>query len=157
MGQQTIEVGKVYLNALPPYNKVMRNLYVGSVNALQHANKFDVIVNMAKEINTKKLGVPVVKVGLRDSIDAPLRYGNASARRVDEMAEQIAHWMNMGKKVLVICHAGLNRSNLMVGTVLLKMGYDPATIIARLRKRSPLVLSNQSFERFLYEAHERGL
>jgi hypothetical protein len=157
MGQEIIEVGPAYRDALPDFNRVVDGLYIGSVNALRHAKRFDVIVNMARELNLPSLGVPTVKIGLVDRADHPFSPRSRDARKVVDMADQIVHWLETGKKVLVICNIGLNRSSLMVGMVLLRMGYDPATVVARLRKRSPLVLSNRGFEDFLYHAYERGL
>lgn len=52
--------------------------------------------------------------------------------------------------VLVHCQAGLNRSGLIAGMTLVLMGYSPEQAIHILRqRRSPAVLHNATFERFL--------
>jgi protein-tyrosine phosphatase len=73
-------------------------------------------------------------------------------------AEQILHlarWVNLCRRdalTLVHCQAGLNRSALVVATALVLEGYEPATAIELLRDvRSPAVLCNPSFERWLLE------
>lgn len=55
-------------------------------------------------------------------------------------------------KTLIHCQAGLNRSNLVAALALryLTPGRTSAEIIAQLRaKRSPVVLCNETFERYL--------
>jgi len=53
---------------------------------------------------------------------------------------------------LVACQAGLNRSGLVSALALIKMGRTARDAIALLReKRSPFVLCNPSFERWLLE------
>lgn len=54
---------------------------------------------------------------------------------------------------LVHCQAGLNRSNLIAGLALRLHGLAPADAVALLReRRSPAVLCNPTFERFVLEA-----
>ena len=64
---------------------------------------------------------------------------------------KMAHsdWKN-GKKVLIRCQAGLNRSGIVMALVLIRDGYSPAEAITLMReKRSPAVLCNQQFTRWL--------
>lgn len=54
---------------------------------------------------------------------------------------------------LVHCQAGLNRSGLIAATALLYAGWSPKDTIAVLReKRSPAVLCNPYFEKWLLES-----
>jgi len=70
----------------------------------------------------------------------------------------IARWINDCRKdapTLVHCQAGLNRSGLVAALALILDGMDAQAAIALLReKRSPAVLCNAGFERWLlgYEA-----
>ena len=58
-------------------------------------------------------------------------------------------WMN-GRRVLVRCLSGLNRSALVVSIVLMWAGYTAEEAITHLRKiRSRYVLCNGEFERWL--------
>lgn len=69
---------------------------------------------------------------------------------VDSMSDQIVEALHEGGNVLVHCQAGINRSNLLAASALVKMGYTPEDAIGLLReKRSRLVLANKTFEDFL--------
>lgn len=60
-----------------------------------------------------------------------------------------------GGDVLVHCQAGLNRSGLISALVLIKQGLTSAEAISLLRaKRTPLVLCNAAFYRYLIEEAE---
>ena len=64
---------------------------------------------------------------------------------------QTAHrdW-KAGKRVLIRCQAGWNRSGLVMALTLIKDGYDPQAAINLIReKRVPEALSNRTFERWL--------
>jgi hypothetical protein len=68
-------------------------------------------------------------------------------------AAKFAHesWKS-GKKVLVRCQAGINRSGLTMGIVLMLEGYTADEAIKLMReKRSSAVLINRSFENYLRE------
>lgn len=70
-------------------------------------------------------------------------------------AEGLAHKhirpaVNAGEKVLVRCHAGFNRSGLVVAMTLAQMGFDMDDAIDLIReKRSPNALSNHFFVAYL--------
>lgn len=70
---------------------------------------------------------------------------------VDEIVPRIVEALDEGGNVLVHCQAGINRSNLTAALVLREWkGLTSEQAIAMLReKRSPLVLANKGFERFL--------
>jgi protein-tyrosine phosphatase len=83
-----------------------------------------------------------------------------TVRMIDSAAQAmgqvlaIAAWVNACRAegpTLVHCQAGLNRSALVTATALVLSGdYTPAEAIALLReKRSPAVLCNGTFERFV--------
>ena len=64
---------------------------------------------------------------------------------------RIAHedW-KAGKKVLIRCQAGLNRSGLIMALVLMREGYTAQNAIALMReKRGESVLCNKTFEKWL--------
>ena len=57
-----------------------------------------------------------------------------------------------GKKVLVRCQAGLNRSGLVTALVLIREGYSPQAAIELIRtQRNELALFNRQFVKFLLE------
>lgn len=66
---------------------------------------------------------------------------------------ELAVWVNEKRALgptLVHCQAGLNRSGLVTALALIKGGMTPDAAIALMReKRSPAVLCNKAFERWL--------
>lgn len=77
---------------------------------------------------------------------------------VDEFDEQelkdlvdfVIYELHSGKRVLVRCLSGLNRSGLVTALVMMNLGYTADDAIAHLRKtRSTLVLCNKEFEAWL--------
>jgi protein-tyrosine phosphatase len=57
-----------------------------------------------------------------------------------------------GKKVLIRCQAGINRSGLIMALVLIRDGMNPEDAIELMRtKRARSVLRNQTFENWLRE------
>ena len=66
------------------------------------------------------------------------------------VGEKVAGLVSGGKKVLVHCQAGLNRSGTVSALALINLGFTPKDALALLRdKRSPLVLCNKTFEDFI--------
>lgn len=69
---------------------------------------------------------------------------------VEEFAASAASDYAAGRRVLVRCWAGMNRSGLVVAEVLIQSGYSAADAIAMIRKhRSPAALNNASFVAYL--------
>jgi protein-tyrosine phosphatase len=65
--------------------------------------------------------------------------------------EAHADWKS-GKKVLVRCQAGINRSGLVTALVLIRDGHSPEEAIRLIRdKRCEAALSNSRFENWLLE------
>ena len=88
---------------------------------------------------------------------AERRYGFPdSALSENDIPEihDIADWAHRewksGKKVLIRCQAGLNRSGICMALVLMKEGYQPNEAINLIRSlRSPHALCNADFVRYL--------
>lgn len=69
---------------------------------------------------------------------------------LNSVVDVVVNYLNSGDTVLVHCQAGLNRSNLISALVLMRQGHTARSAIELLReKRSPAVLCNRTFERFL--------
>jgi protein-tyrosine phosphatase len=67
-------------------------------------------------------------------------------------ARYISGLMEAGHRVLIHCHSGLNRASLLSGRTLIRRGMDPKEAVDLIRKRrSPDVLHNEVFERWLLE------
>ncbi len=70
--------------------------------------------------------------------------------RVTELAEMVNQWLDEGKRVLVHCQAGLNRSSFVTARALMLRGKTADEAIDLIRsKRSPLCLCNDHFRQHL--------
>ena len=68
------------------------------------------------------------------------------------MAKEVAGHIQNGTSVLCTCLMGLNRSALVAGLAMRKLGYSGEDTIAMIRKhRSPDALFNKSFEKLVRE------
>ncbi|MFF0294764.1 protein phosphatase [Kitasatospora sp. NPDC004614] len=80
--------------------------------------------------------------------DDPLDAGQLAA--VQAAAEYTAAAVAAGRRVLVRCHSGYNRSGLVVAQALVELGADAAGAIRRVRaRRSPWALNNELFVAYL--------
>lgn len=71
---------------------------------------------------------------------------------LDQLADVVAQAVKDGRKTLVRCHAGLNRSALVAGLAMMKLGWSAHDAITQMRQaRSPYVLCNESFVAYLEE------
>lgn len=139
--------GGVRLKSRPlEYSHVIDGLYQGSAPSPGPAvsKKFDALVLMATEYqpSSEEFGkVDVLNAGIYDSKPAPSEIQKAYAA-----AKWVATRLKSGKKVLVTCMAGMNRSGLVSAMALILSGYPPQSAIALVRgARGPKALSNKHF------------
>ncbi|MBT2364194.1 dual specificity protein phosphatase family protein [Streptomyces sp. ISL-10] len=70
-----------------------------------------------------------------------------SVRRIAVVA---ADAVRAGRRVLVRCYSGYNRSGLVAAQTLIELGHDSESAIDRVRlRRSPWALHNLAFEKYL--------
>ena len=80
--------------------------------------------------------------------DGPLT--EAQLADVERFAGLAAEAVRAGRRTLVRCHAGLNRSGLVVAQTLVGLGLGVPAAIERVRqRRSPWALHNQLFVQYL--------
>ncbi len=135
---------------LPLASRIAPRLYQGS-RPLQGTTLrrvgFDTLVLAAKEHQPSARrfpGVEVIHVPM-DDVDRPL--SSSELRRVRRASARVARRLVAGRRVLVTCHAGLNRSGIITaGALILLTGADACSVVRRVRQqRSPDALSNPSF------------
>jgi len=74
------------------------------------------------------------------------------AQDLDQVVSAIHQDWSCGKRVLIRCQAGWNRSGLITGLVLMRAGYSAQEAIDLIReRRSHHALCNQTFEQFLLD------
>jgi predicted protein tyrosine phosphatase len=126
--------------------------YSGNLHAPKAITKkdFDAVVTLYAWANPVDWMVEEMRFGFYDSdVDHIDREALASAVGFARRKWQA------GKKVLIRCQAGLNRSGLTAALVLMQSGYTADEAITLLRdKRSKYVLCNGEFEAFLRTLNE---
>ena len=92
---------------------------------------FDVIVLAAMEFQNVRLpGYEVIRAPLDDSGPPPTRTERAIIR---DTAARIARRIRAGKRVLVTCHQGRNRSGVLSGLAMVDLGLSRQEAIYRIR------------------------
>jgi hypothetical protein len=72
-----------------------------------------------------------------------------SLTRLDGVALLGAHLIRGGHRVLCHCGMGYNRSALVAGVILNKLGMPGSSVVERIRERRPGALFNDVFARYL--------
>ena len=131
-------------------NEVYPRLYMGSRPGPEAGRRFDVIVLAAEEYQPT-----AAEIGARTVVHAPLDDGPPMTAREKRAALQaaahVATAVRHGKRVLVTCNMGLNRSGLITALSLMLGAHVPrerAVALVR-RARGPDALANPHFLVFL--------
>lgn len=110
---------------------------------------FDLIVLADMEYQPPGSAFPgsqLARVMLNDFRPAtPMEYAAAVAA-----AEVAADWYRRGKRILITCGAGLNRSGLVTGLTMRYLGFTADDAIALIRRaRGPNAIKNSNFVAFI--------
>lgn len=116
----------------------------------------DVLVLCAEEFQIPRSQFPGVKVVYAPNDDSgrPPTECEVLAARLAGLS--VAKYLSQGKRVLVTCAAGRNRSGLVSGFALLALGAPVDKVIARIRERRENALMNPHFVRLLHTAGQRS-
>jgi hypothetical protein len=143
----------------PLHSEILPGLWVGGTDDLDTIEE-SVVLNEPKQITKKDFDAVVTLYAWANPVDwmvEELRFGfyDSDVDHIDSeslaTAVSFAHskW-KAGKKVLIRCQAGLNRSGLTAALVLIEAGYTPDEAITLLRtKRTSYVLCNGEFEAYV--------
>lgn len=149
-----------FLDGMPLWSNVLDGLWVGGTDdydtlgdyrawsgsqAFITPEMFDTVVTMYQYANPVDWLVKEYRYCIYDSDVNHFDWAELFA------TAKFAHgeWKR-GKRVLIRCQAGLNRSGLVTALVLIRDGYTAEEAIALLReKRSPQALFNKQFVNFL--------
>jgi protein-tyrosine phosphatase len=119
----------------------------GIVKPFITIKQFDSVYTFYGNANPVDWLVEEYRYAFYDSEEHPLDI--ARLRRAVDLA--YADWTN-GKRVLIRCQAGLNRSGLVTALVLMRAGFTAQDAIDRIRNvRDPQCLYNKAFVKFLHE------
>lgn len=106
---------------------------------------FDAVVLCAAEWQPFMARPGVVYAGFRDT-RTPEPYEWARAEDAGQRVERLAR---RGRSVLVTCVAGRNRSGLVTGIALQRLGVPPRRAIELIQRNRPNALSNPVFVEYL--------
>ena len=139
------------------FNEILPNLFMGgtsddaTINFPQELNhfkgerNFDCIVTLYAWASPANWGIEERRLGFPDA-----QIVNEYLDPIHEMASWAHSRWKLGKKVLIRCQAGLNRSGLLTALVLIHEGYSSADAIALIReKRSGWALCNSDYVSYL--------
>ena len=135
------------------WNEVAPGLFQGghdvrsqSGTACVVGDEFDLVVSLATRAGYGLAdGVEHIVLRLADAAIDP-----ATAVRVDEVAQRVADAVRDGRRVLVRCSGGLNRSGMVVASALVGLGRTPDEAITQVRQaRGPWALTNPGFVAYL--------
>lgn len=141
----------------PAPTRVASKLHMGAMMSAPtreaaRSGRFDVVVHCAQEI--QPVGpLPRGRVMIwAPFADTKRELGAETTARVLEAARSVHLARRQGRRVLVACAMGLNRSGLVTGLALRLAGASPEHAVALVREaRGPDALSNESFERLVHE------
>lgn len=133
-------------------NEVAPNLFVGSKPAPGRHACVDAIVLAAMEYQPAAdqfLGAEVLHAPLDDDSSRPMREDEIATAA--KAAGRVARRLRAGRRVLVTCAMGLNRSALIAALAMHDVfGMSADEIVIRLRRaRGAWALSNPNFERLV--------
>lgn len=134
-------------------DEIIPDLWLGGHTALDGLNKdrdvpFDIVVSAALEIAPNRFdhGAALARQVPLDDSPTDWDASPQAWRMVVQAGRWVASQWASGKKVLVVCHSGINRSSLIVGTALRFLGFSgPAAVELIRKKRGYGTLTNQSF------------
>ncbi len=136
-----------------PWNEVVPGLFQGGHDvrgqrrtACVVGSEFDLVVSLAtREGYGPDPDVEHVVLRLADAAIDP-----GTGARVEAIAERVAAAVTAGRRVLVRCSGGLNRSGLVVALALVRLGWSSDEAVTLVRAaRGPWALTNPGFVSYL--------
>jgi len=148
------------MTLLPPqdlYSEILPGLWQGGTHDFdtlefpkeypiwKSQREFDSVATLYAIAHPVGWGVAERRYGFPDSA-----LSEKDIPEIHDIAEWAHREWKAGKKVLIRCQAGLNRSGICMALVLMKDGYGPKHAVDIIRaRRSPHALCNADFVRYL--------
>ena len=143
-----------------PWNEVVPGLFMGghdvraqSPSACVVTDEFDLVVSLTAREGYGPSRVEHVVVRLADAVLDP-----TNAARVRELGALVAAAVRDGRRMLVRCSGGLNRSGVVVAEALVQLGHTPDEAVRAVRAaRGPWALTNPGFVSYLSRGYDGAL
>ena len=138
------------------YSYICNHLYIGNIDSLEDANKFDIIINCTKHIAFPNIPNKIyIRIPINDD-----PYENANLLHfIKELnvLKTIHEGRLYGKNILVHCHAGMQRSCAVVALYFMKyFGLKPERAIHAIRtKRIIAFYPEPTFKKALYTYYQQ--
>jgi len=132
--------------SLPLVSEILHPLYMGGcIDGVRLDDSYDVVYSL----------YPWEKYALgptTERVEVQMYDSNVvETEVVHDVADQVVAAFRAGRKTLVHCQAGINRSGMVTALALMKMGRSVEEAIALLReRRGEIVLVNVDFVRWLH-------
>lgn len=147
--------------ATEPWTEIVPNLWIGGhdynvgytgTQVLQEAypnDTFDLVVSMYHRLGHE----PASGVEHHEFIFTDGQLSDEILGQATQAGRIVADGIREGRKVLVRCQAGLNRSSLVAGIALVILGFSGADAVQLIRaRRSPWALCNEQYAQFLFSS-----
>ena len=135
-------------NNTSEYNRIINNLYIGNGYAPQlHSDKFSLIVNCTHTVPFNSKCKHGIRIAIHDHPDESLHlYKELHSTKV---LEAIYECLQNKQRVLVHCHAGMQRSCEVVACYLIRYyGTAPGVVISYIKKKRRVAfLDGVNFQR----------
>lgn len=133
-------------------SRVIPHLWQGS-KLTSLPKGFDAVVFAAYEVQPNFGNPPKQLLIYAPMEDGNLEYSPHDRKMAEKAASRVAQLVQEGKRVLVTCNQGHNRSGLIVGLALRNLGMSTEKAIKLVRQaRGPSALGNVSFVKYLETA-----
>lgn len=138
-----------------PVSEIVEDtLWIGGDQAPKHLGfKADLWIHCAAEVPPDRRAAHQVIWLKLDDDNWDWRKHPDEVRVIMETAAKGIHGIDTGKRVLVTCHMGLNRSGLVTGLIMVGLGFEAGEVLNLLRVlRHEDVLCNADFESLVIAA-----
>ncbi len=144
---------------LYPWNEIIPGLWMGGHVYLDHdgipmpatiRDEFDIVFSLHRERNPR-FQPPTHIAHYYVPLDDEHSMSAGRLRDAKALATRVANAHTTGYRVLVRCHAGYNRSGLIVGLALRQLGWDAPDAVELIRhQRSVYALHNPYFVELIH-------
>lgn len=128
--------GLLYQGSIPPRGRALADL------------GFDVLLLCAAQYQPAPANYPGVEVLYCPMHDVE-SLDEGELAWAEQTSSAVVARIEKGKRVLVTCMAGLNRSALVTALTLIKLGYRPSDAIRWVQQHRPGSLFNRAFVRYI--------